>query len=657
LHCGMSYCLNSDCHHPQNPDGTGFCLTCGSKLSLKDRYRAIALLGQGAFGRTYLAVDDDQPSQPRCAIKQFFPQDASTPSGTPVKGGGAERFRIFASRLNELGKHPQIPQLWASFEEDGHQYLVQEYIEGENLANSLANNGTFSESNIRKLLRDILPVLAYAHDRQMIHGDIKPENIICRRSDSRLVLVDFGDGSGSHGYSFATTGAVSGSAEYAAPEKTQGQATSSSDLYSLGVTCIYMLTQVPPFDMFDIKADAWVWRDYLKTPVSYSLGQILDKMVQRSSKQRYESADQVLKDLNSWMLPPVSTRQKRLAVSALGGAALALLVGNLTSRVPAPVPQTALMPAEVLLTPPEIGYSTPHIWDEIQPLRTINGNSGPFWAVAVSPDGQTVAGGSYDGTIQLRQLNTGQLSSIVAGHSGAVWSVAISPNGAILASGGDDKTVKLWNLKTGQLLHTLKSHSGAVLSVALSPDSQKIASVSEDKTVKLWSARTGKLLRTLRGHTADVQSVAFSADGKMLVTGSTDGTVKLWSARSGNLRRTLHGHGEAVWSVAVSPDGQKIASGSWDGTVKIWDLKTGDLLNTFTGHSDKVWSVAFSPDGQTVASGDYGGTIKLWQSDTGADLGTLKGHSSEVKLAFSPVGKTLISGSFDDTIKLWRLCP
>jgi WD40 repeat protein len=653
----MSYCLNSDCQNPQNPDGTGFCLTCGSKLSVKDRYRAIALLGQGAFGRTYLAVDQDQPAQPSCAIKQFLPQDASTPSLSPVKGGGSALFRIFASRLDELGKHPHIPKLWASFEEDGHQYLVQEYIEGENLARSLANSGTFSESNIRKLLKDILPVLAFVHDRQMIHGDIKPENIIRRRSDSRLVLVDFGDGSLRTGFSFGTQGPVSGSAEYAAPEQTKGQATSSSDLYSLGVTCIYLLTQVSPFDMFDIKADAWVWRDYLKTPVSYSLGQILDKMVQRSSKQRYQSADEVLKDLNSWMLPPVSPRQKRLAVSALGGAALALLVGNLTSRVPAPVPQTALMPPEVLLAPPEIGYSTPYMWDEIQPLRTIEGNNGPFWTVAVSPDGQTVAGGSYDGTIQLRQLNTGQLTNILAGHSGAVWSVAISPDSEILASGGEDKTVKLWNPNTGQLLHTLTSHSGAVLSVAISADSQKIASVSEDKTVKLWNAHTGKLLRTLRGHTADVQSVAFSPDGKMLVTGSTDGTVKLWSARSGKLRRTLIGHGEAVWSVAVSPDGQKIASGSWDRTVKIWDLKTGELLNTFTGHSDKVWSVAFSPDGQTVASGDSGGTIKLWQPDTGTERGTLKGHSSEVKLAFSPVGKTLVSGSFDDTIKLWRLCP
>ncbi len=654
----MSYCLNSDCQNPHNPDGTGFCLTCGSKLSLKDRYRAIALLGQGAFGRTYLAVDEDQPAQPRCAIKQFFPQDALPPSFSPVKvGGSSALFHIFASRLDELGKHPHIPQLWASFEEDGHQYLVLEYIEGENLARELASTATFSESNIRKLLKDILPVLAYLHDRQMIHGDIKPENIIRRRSDNRLVLVDFGEGSGSTGISCGTLGPVSGSAEYAAPEQTKGQATSSSDLYSLGVTCIYLLTQVSPFDMFDIKADAWVWRDYIKTPVSYSLGLILDKMVQRSSKQRYQSADEVLKDLNSWMLPPVSARQKRLAASALGGAALALLVGNLTSRVPAPVPQTALMPPEVLLAPPEIGYSTPHMWDSIQPLRTIEGNSGPFWTVAVSPDGQTVASGSYDGTIQLRQLNTGQLTGILPGHSGAVWSVAISPDGEILASGGEDKTVKLWNLKTGKLRSTLKSHSGAVFSVAISPDCQKIASVSEDKTVKLWNAHTGKLLRTLRGHTADVQSVAFSADGKMLVTGSTDGTVKLWSARSGKLRRTLIGHAEAVWSVAVSPDGQTVASGSWDRTVKIWDLKTGELLNTFTDHSDKVWSVAFSPDGQTIASGDYGGTIKLWQPDTGTEIRTLKGHSSEVKLAFSPVGKTLVSGSFDDTIKLWRLCP
>ncbi|MBW4492878.1 MAG: protein kinase [Oscillatoria princeps RMCB-10] len=313
------YCLNPDCKSPENPRDAVVCQSCGSQLLLLDRYRSIKPIGQGGFGRTFLTVDESQPSQTRCVIKQFFPQH----QGSHTTQKAAELFRQEAQGLKFLGKHPQIAAMLAYFELDGRQYLVQEFIDGQNLAEELAENGSFDETQIRELLNSLLPVLLFVHERQMIHRDIKPENIIRRRRDRRLVIVDFGAAKYATETALGRTGTVIGSAAYTAPEQAKGKATFASDIYSLGVTCIHLMTQVPPFDLVDTSEDAWVWRQYLKTPVSPQLGQILDKMLQSATKQRYQSAEEILSDLNYNALPkakaPAKTKKWLVA-----GAILAL---------------------------------------------------------------------------------------------------------------------------------------------------------------------------------------------------------------------------------------------------------------------------------------------------------------------------------------------
>jgi serine/threonine protein kinase len=295
----MSYCLNPRCPTPQNLTGTNFCRTCESKLLLKDRYRTLKPIGQGGFGKTFLAVDEDKPSQPRCVIKQFFPQA----QGTNTVQKAAELFTQEAVRLDELGKHPQIPELLAYFSQDSQQYLVQEFIDGKDLAQELADHGAFNEAQIQALLNDLLPVLQFVHQHQVIHRDIKPENIIRRTSLSKggigqLVLVDFGASKAATGTSLARTGTAIGSAGYIPPEQSLGRAVFASDLYSLGVTCIHLLTQRHPFDLFDVSEGVWVWRDALKSPVSDALGRLLDRMLESPINRRYQSAAEVLQDLN-----------------------------------------------------------------------------------------------------------------------------------------------------------------------------------------------------------------------------------------------------------------------------------------------------------------------------------------------------------------------
>ncbi|MBD2136773.1 serine/threonine protein kinase [Anabaena sp. FACHB-1237] len=302
----MSYCLHAHCSKPENPDDVKFCLTCGTKLLLKERYRAIKPIGQGGFGRTFLAVDEDKPSKPPCVIKQFYPQA----QGTNTAQKAIELFNQEAVQLDDLGQHPQIPELLAYFTQDNRQYLVQEFINGLNLHQELIKNGVFNEDKIRLLLNDLLPVLQFCHNKKVIHRDIKPENIIRRSSDNKLVIVDFGAAKSATATALNQTGTSIGSPEYVAPEQMRGKAIFASDIYSLGVTCINLLTGRSPFDSYDSHNGVWIWQHFLKTPVSQQLTNIINKMVESIPSQRYQKVAEIIQDLNH-VNPNLSQKPKQ----------------------------------------------------------------------------------------------------------------------------------------------------------------------------------------------------------------------------------------------------------------------------------------------------------------------------------------------------------
>ncbi|KAI7976406.1 hypothetical protein EIK77_000231 [Talaromyces pinophilus] len=287
-------------------------------------------------------------------------------------------------------------------------------------------------------------------------------------------------------------------------------------------------------------------------------------------------------------------------------------------------------------------------------LQTLKGYSGWVHSISFSSDSQIVASSSGNCIIKLWDVKAGSELQILKGHSAGIHSITFSSKGQILASGSFDHTIKFWDIKTGSELRTLKGHSDWVLSIAFSSDGQILASGSSDHTIKLWCAKTGSELRTLEGHSAQVSSIAFSSNSQMVASGSGDRTIKLWDVKTGSELRTLKGHSDWVLSIAFSSDGQTMASGSDDHTIKLWDARTGSELQTLRGHSDSVSSIAFSSDSQMVASGSHDNTIKLWDAKASSKLHTLKGHSDRVwSMAFSSDSQMVASGSHDHTIKLW----
>ncbi|QSJ16306.1 WD40 repeat domain-containing protein [Nostoc sp. UHCC 0702] len=277
-------------------------------------------------------------------------------------------------------------------------------------------------------------------------------------------------------------------------------------------------------------------------------------------------------------------------------------------------------------------------------------------SVAISPDGQILVSGCADKTINLWNLNTGNLIRTLTGDLGEVSSVAVSPDGNFLAVGSCEhpkSNVQIWHLKTGKLLHTLLGHQKPVNVVAISPDGQILASGSNK--IKIWHLHKGDRICTL-WHSSAVHAVAISPDASILASGSSDTKIRLWNPSTGDPLRTLNGHDKEIKSIAMSPDGQLLFSGSADTTIKIWHLITGKLLYTLTGHLDEVKSLAVSPDGQTLFSASADTTIKIWRISTGELLQTLSGHSGIVtSVALSPDGKFLASGSSDKSIKMWQI--
>ena len=347
------YCFNPPCEHPENHNNLDTCSSCGSPLLLNDRYCAVSLLGQGGFGRTFKAIDTVEPSQPYRAIKQFFPQQ------NVDKAKAQELFEQEVKRLSNLASNSQIPQFYDYFELGDRSYLVQEFIDGSNLAELLTTE-QFDETTIKNLLRDLLPVLDTLHANKVIHRDIKPENIIRRHRDGKLFLVDLGAAKYATETTLGKTGTSIGSAAYTAPEQVRGKAIFASDIYSLGVTCVHLLTRVPPFDLFDSAEDKWIWRQYLpnNNKVSKSLGKVLDKMLQSGTKHRYQTAKAVLKDLNSSSSSIFYQTKLLIAIAALllGWLGLYKALTPVRQQVSTPTPSVTIPNTQ--LPQPSLGESS-----------------------------------------------------------------------------------------------------------------------------------------------------------------------------------------------------------------------------------------------------------------------------------------------------------
>lgn len=332
--------------------------------TLRGRYQIIRQLGSGGFSTTFVAQDLDLPGQPLCVVKQLKSNDSDPSILQTVR----RLFDTEAQVLYRLGKHDQIPQLYAHFEESQEFYLVQEYIEGEDLGQELLTGKTLNESQLICFLQDVLRTLAFVHEQDVIHRDIKPSNLIRRQKDGKVVLIDFGAVKEIrslvlHSGEQMTGTILIGSSGYMPSEQLKGKPRFNSDIYAVGVTAIQLLTNLSPEEFEeDVETGEMIWRE--QASISNELAVILEKMVRSHFRDRYQSVKEILFDLdklqnytgsptkllNSTETQLINLKKYFYLLIILLTAGLSFGAAKLWNSTP--TKNSGSLPAEILVTPP-----------------------------------------------------------------------------------------------------------------------------------------------------------------------------------------------------------------------------------------------------------------------------------------------------------------
>ncbi|HEY9611341.1 serine/threonine-protein kinase [Allocoleopsis sp.] len=659
-------------------------------ITLSGRYKIVKHLGGGGFGQTYLAEDLQLPGNPLCVVKQLQPQ-----STHPLALKIAKRlFDREAQVLYKLGNHDQIPRLLAHFEQEQEFYLVQEFIEGHDLKQELQLGKRLSETQVIAICQELLNILEFVHQQEVIHRDIKPANVIRRKHDGKLVLIDFGavkeattHSVNSEGHSGLTV--AIGSPGYMPNEQLRGKPQFCSDIYAVGMLGIQGLTGFLPSQLpEDAKTCEIIWRDKWhpnklpqQVPANSELADVLDQMVRYDYRQRYQTATEALQAFqgltdaysssttaaaSEYPLPEAADPFESTVTYPRSAQVLGLPL-NSTMEAADPFESTVTYPQ-----PAQVPGSPLNSTIEVnEPTQAQHSQQLPIPDASANLLNTQVGNETAEPLISQSRKKSSRLMAMGAGIAAALaLAVGIShiqQNNAKTPENGNAEQ-KISQVEPAKQ-KSQGSQSQAESANSVAPLEKGLQSASEISprppilasppvlrdTSNAWNnSEKIALASTLMGHSQKVRSIAISPDGQLLASGSEDKTIKVWNLRTGQLLRTLTGHSEGIRSVAISPDGKLLASGGDDKTIKLWNLDTGKLLGTLTGHSDIVQAVTISPDGKLLASGSNDKTVKLWNLDTGKEIRTLTGFSKYVvSVAISPDGQTLVSGA--EKLYLWNL--
>jgi WD40 repeat protein len=619
---------------------------------LQDRYKIAAQIGKGGMGAVYQARDLRLSHD--VALKEtLFHDDAYR-----------RAFEHEAKLLARL-RHQALPRVSDHFIEGNGQFLVMEFIHGEDLGSQIARLGRrFASPQVlpRVLMwaDQLLDVLHYLHTRPLpiIHRDIKPKNLKLTPSHD-IILLDFGLARG--GVTVSVDGAESTTPDqlsqkiygftppYAPIEQMRdGEPDPRSDLYSLAATLYHMLTGTLPADAMSRMARLINGGPDSLRPIrelSPHVPEAVASLIQRALSVTLEGR-------------PASAREMRADMLRARG----LLTGLPPAVTPPPEPPrpSGLTP---LSTPVMTGGGETPIVSSVSEqvpvgtlLRMLTTGS-PIRSVAFSPSGELLAAGYDDHTVGLWRVSDYSQVRTLKGHSSSVRSVVFASEGGFLASGSEDETVRLWNVADGESRRRLRLPGCPVESIALSPDGRLLAVGGWGGAITICSVQgdTISLLDTLP--CPFVHELSFSPDGQLLAAGCYDGAVYLWRTSDHHPAGHLTGFASFIYSVAFSPDSAHIAASSQT-SVRVWRLVDQKPVETLQGHRGPVRSIAFSPDGRTLASASEDLGVRLWRLEDGIQIAPALEHRAGVaSLAYSPDGRLLATGTHDGRICLWQVRP
>ncbi len=641
--------------------------------TIGNKYQLVALLGTGGMGAVYLArrthIGD------RVAIKVLHKEFVDEPKT-------AERFRREAQAAALL-RHPTVVAIYDFSEarDDEPAYIVMELIEGKTLRKVLETDGAIEPQRAVALMLEVCKGVGVAHRHNVVHRDIKPDNIMVLTPDvddgrEQVKVVDFGIAKlrdMTAGQTLTQPGRMIGTVYYMSPEQCCAEHLDArSDVYSLGVVLYEMLVGAPPFVS---ETGAGIVAKHLSEPppavperlnVPAALVSVVMSALAKEPKDRPIDAsalrEQLIaaigngESLKTLEQPPrdtVSTSRPQVKDTVSAGRVEPALQNHDTTAIKSGSSERSsvashrrrwLAPALVLLV-----------------ILLIPG----FILVrkftrAVSSDNINASGGDPKSWRSRQTLKT----------SSKVYAIVFSPDNQMLVTASSEalrqdrdftSEINFWNTGTGELQRTITEHGEGVLALAFSPDGNTIAGASGSGSetsklgkVKVWDAHTGSLKWAVTGHTDFATAVAFSPDGHSLASGSLDHTVKLWDAETGALRKTLN-QNDKVHAIAFAPQGRLLAIAGQK-AVELWDFDNSELKRSLYGDGYATVAVAFSVEGSLLASGDVSGKIQIWDVSSGTLKQAITNHTDVVDtVSFSPDGKLLVSGSYDSTVIIWNI--
>lgn len=669
------------------------------------RYRIIEPLGEGGMAEVYLAFDGRLECN--VAIK-FIRINRLSSDANSIS---LKRFEREAKAVASLS-HPNIIKVMDYGEYEETPYLVMEHVTGGSLKKRMGKPMPCDEAV--KIITPIARALAYAHNHNIIHRDVKPSNILINEFDEPL-LIDFGIAKlidNTDGQTLTSVGMGMGTPEYMAPEQWIGKFSPAVDVYSLGAILYELITGRKPFTA-STPAELLLktMNDPLPRPGLFvrnlpeKIEAILLKSLAKKPEDRFQSMDEMALALEEFTQDPYtparlpfensSTSQdsetvdfqvtnkkaSRKTMIWIGlGSLLVIGMGAIflpkvlhAKATPLPVTATSLVAATSLATdaatpepaitnsptetmapiPTQITSAVISI-DNVQSLEMEKlVSKGPVTKIAFSPDGDTIAMAVGGDVTLFDGFTLEELRTIK--NATSIMDITFSVDGNMIAASFDNQTIKLWNTADGSLEQTLLSQSTAIYSLDFSPDGNTLASASSVGSIDIWNISDGAIIQTLPDRANSYPIIQYSPDGTLLASGSSDGLLRVFRVSDGALLNTVSGDSNNLNGIAFSPDGQYIASSGTTFT-RLWFADDGRLVITLDSQPKTMGAVAFSPDGKILAAGASDGMIHLWSVDDYSLLTTLSGHTSDINtLAFSPQGNLFLSGSADGTMRVWTV--